>query len=92
MEMTRWQCWWLGEFQSPNDELHELAVEYHDRCDTFDLRLCPPDGIPRTTFERRQVSDHAIRLRRELTEVCQSRGFTPQQLQDAIFRESRNRD
>lgn len=47
--------------------LYDLAAEYHQRCDDFDVMVCGnKEGMPITVDQRRKVNQHAVRVRTEL--------------------------
>ncbi len=87
----RWRRLMYGEFE-PNRELYEMAMEYHQRCDAFDVQLCGnPRGIPVNGHEIQVVNQHAKKVLRELEDriVDEEMSFTSNDLRREIQRLAR---
>lgn len=37
----------------------KFVKEYHERCDSYDLEICPPDGTPRNTKQLIMINRNA---------------------------------
>ena len=71
----------FGEFPPSNQFLEQLAIEYLNKCDSFDRAVCTKSGMPSTPSEQGQVSRHAIETVRE---IADRNGVPVQAIRDAI--------
>jgi hypothetical protein len=81
---------YIGTFEpTPRTQLDELAAEYHERCETYDRRVCTGPIVrgsiaPANPRELRLINRHAIAVLRELRSRAELHGFSPIQLFKAI--------
>ena len=71
--------------------LFDLAKEYSDRTEAYDLTVCTGgvgvDGVmPATPRELGMINRNALQTMRELERKAEEGGYTRQQLRDAIVR------
>ena len=81
----------MGEWNAPlsvqEQLLEDAAKEYHDRCDTYDKRVCtaisPRTGepIPANSSEQRAINANALNVRRD---ILAHYGVTEKELHQAI--------
>jgi hypothetical protein len=81
---------YLSEFPPPDQFIHDLANEYHERCEAYDRTVCsgpigPEGGILRgTPRERGLINRNAYAVRKELLRRAVDKGRTGEELDRAI--------
>jgi hypothetical protein len=78
-------------WQQPDKRLHELAVEYHSRCEAYDRTVCSGpviDGsiMPGDYREHGLIAHHADKVRTEIVRRGNEMGFSKSDIIDAIIR------
>lgn len=75
---------------SAEQALHDLARQYHERCDAFDRTVCtaksPRSGevLPANGYEQGLINKHAQHVHEDIVRQGHFMGFTPRQIEDAI--------
>lgn len=49
------------------DPAAKYAEEYHETCDAYDITICGPDGVPKTTQQSIAVNKHAKQVLTQLS-------------------------
>lgn len=93
MTRSRFKMLIEGQFDwSRAQALHELAAEYHERCEAFDQLLCGPAGMPRNGRELGEINLHARKVLRDVELKAADKEIDSNELRREIQRIAREFD
>ena len=79
------------QFREIDRYWHDLVSDYHRVTELYDQVVCGSDGIPKTSGQRRLVTEHAIHVMGALkTQACITRKLTAKEVDAAWTTAKRN--